>query len=89
MSEDKIMLKKEDGSISTFTKIMIFKSKVTNKTYIIYSDNEKDIYASILNNNKLETINSETDYIEINKAISKVKNNIDYYINTLNGDVVN
>ena len=84
--EDKFRITVEDGLEKEFYKILTFESSLTNKNYIIYTDNQYtndniNIYSSILINNdmnniKLEKINDEADKEEVNKALLQAKMNI-------------
>lgn len=85
-SEDKFAIKDENGIEKTFYKLMIFDSTITNKNYIIYTDNtytddRLNIRGSILDVEgdeiKLDNNMDEIDKQEINKAIIKVKMELD------------
>ena len=80
--EDKFIIKDENNNQKTFYKLIIFESTITNKSYIIYTDNGKNIYSSILLNNDLnnillEKITNEIDLEEVNKALIQAKINVD------------
>ncbi len=80
--EDKFIVKKEDGSEQVFYKMITFKSNLTNKDYIIYTDGKMNIYSSILidddiSNMKLEKITNEDDIEEIKKALIQTKISIE------------
>lgn len=78
-NEDKIILKDENGVEKEYYKLIIFNSNITNKDYIIYTDNTYsnnilNIYSSIiLDDNKIEKITDDIDLKEVEKAIIKVK----------------
>ena len=80
--EDKFTIIDKNNVEHTFYKILIFESTITNKKYIIYTDNiitngSYNIYGSILlgntDNIKLEELIDDVDKEEVNKAILKVK----------------
>ena len=80
--EDKFTIIDKNNVEHTFYKILIFESTITNKKYIIYTDNKQtngsyNIYGSILlgntDNIKLEELIDDVDKEEVNKAILKVK----------------
>ena len=84
--EDKFIIKDEDGIQKEFYKLIIFDSSITNKNYIIYTDNtytnnELNVRGSILDvegdSIKLNNVLDEIDKQEINKAIIKVKMDLD------------
>lgn len=83
MSEkDKFILKNDNGEEQVFYKLITFKSNITNKKYLVYCDDAKRIYGSIIlkddsNNINLEKITEDIDLGEVNKAISKVKNELE------------
>ena len=80
--EDKFTIIDKNNVEHTFYKILIFESTITNKKYIIYTDNKQtngsyNIYGSILLSNAdnimLEELIDDVDKEEVNKAILKVK----------------
>ena len=85
-NEDRFVIKDENGNDQVFYKLIIFNSDITNKSYIIYTDNtytdgSLNIYGSILNVEgeglKLDKVTDEIDEQEINKAIVKVKTELE------------
>ena len=79
--EKKIYTTNEDGTKIEYDVIATFKSEVTNKDYIIYTDNQLDdqeklkIYASIYNPLTDEFVavpESKEDWNEIYKVLDKV-----------------
>ena len=65
-----------------FYKMITFDSNLTNKKYIIYTDEDNNIFSSILinedvNNIKLEKIVNEEDKHEVEKALLQAKISID------------
>lgn len=54
MDKDKIVIRNDQGVEQTFYKLLRFFSKETNKSYLIYTDKEKDengklnIYSSVI-----------------------------------------
>ena len=84
--EDKFIIEDESGIKRTFYKLIKFKSTITNKTYLVYTDNNQtngklSIYSSIISNDstdniKFEKIFDKIDIDEVNKAINKAKLNI-------------
>ena len=90
--EDKFTIQSKDGNYLEFYKLLSFNSKITNKSYIVYSDNNKNIYASILNNTGgdivLERIEDEIDLNEVNKAILEIKININYVKDSKDGKII-
>ena len=84
--EDRFVIKDKDGKDQVFYKLILFESSITNKSYIIYTDNTYtdntlNLYGSILNIDgeelKLQEAKDEIDIQEINKAIIKVKVQLD------------
>lgn len=80
--EDKFTIIDKGNVAHTFYKLLIFESTITNKKYIIYTDNKMtngtyNIYGSILlgdvDNIMLEELKDSVDKEEVNKAILKVK----------------
>ena len=79
--KDRFTLIDDTGKESIFYKLITFKSSITNKKYLVYADEEKKVYGSILvdddeNNVRIEKIQDDLDLEEINKAIVQVKNSI-------------
>ena len=72
MEEDKIVVN-VNGEEKTFYKLITFKSNLTNKKYLIFSDDSKNIYSSIIENAndniKLLNLENEDDYEEVKKAL--------------------
>ena len=66
-----------DGKEFSFDILFIFESLRTNKKYVIYTDNVKDIngnlniYSSIYNNKKLIDIVHEDDWREIEQFLEQ------------------
>lgn len=80
--EDKFIIKDKDNKENVFYKLITFDSTITNKSYIIYADEDKNIYSSILVNNDsdnivLEKIVDEQDKEEVNKALLHAKMSLD------------
>ncbi len=84
--EDRFVIKDKDGKDQVFYKLILFESSITNKSYIIYTDNTYtdntlNLYGSILiidgEELKLQEAKDEIDIQEINKAIIKVKVQLD------------
>ena len=83
--EDKFTILNENNEEKTYYKMITFESMLTNKKYLIYTDNKYtdgqiNIYSSILlsdenNNIKLEQITKEIDRAEVNKALLQIKIN--------------
>ena len=76
--EYKFTIRTDDNQEKTFYNLITFKSTITNKDYIIYTDDGKNIFSSILkkdNNDKilLEKITDKIDEDEVNKALEKAK----------------
>ena len=86
--EDRFVVKNEQGDDLEFYKMVTFSSKITNKTYIVYSDIESNIYASILNNNSIEKIIDEIDTNEVNKALIELKMNIELIKESTDGTII-
>ena len=90
--EDKFTIQNQNGDCLDFYKLLSFKSKITDKTYIIYSDINNNIYASILVNTDdsilLEKLTDETDLNEVNKAILEIKININYINESKDGKII-
>ena len=79
--KDKFILKDNNGEEKTFYKLITFKSTITNKKYLVYADDNRKIYSSILidddeNNVRIEKLEDERDLEEVNKAILQVKNSM-------------
>ena len=79
--KDKFILKNDSGEESTFYKLITFKSTITNKKYLVYADENRKIYSSILidddeNNIRIEKLEDENDLEEVNKAILQVRNSM-------------
>ena len=80
--EDMFMIKTKDNQEKSFYKLITFKSNITNKDYIIYTDNGTNLFSSILldgnpNNISLEEIKDDIDKEEVNKALLQVKKSLD------------
>lgn len=80
--KDKFLINTDTGENKTFYKLITFKSNITNKTYLVYCDEDKKIYSSILlsndsNNIKLEKIVDDIDLDEVKKAIIKVESELE------------
>lgn len=84
--KDKMYLKliDEDGKEIECEIIIAFKWTKTNKNYIVYTDNTKDengnlnIYAGIYNSSnktRLDSIETEEEWNEIDKRLSGIKEN--------------
>lgn len=80
--EDKFIIKDENGEEKEFYKMITFSSSITNKTYLIYTDNKYtdgklNIYSSIIkgdsDNIEFVKITDETDKNEVNKALLQFK----------------
>lgn len=78
--EHKIYTTTEDGTKIEYDVILTFKSEITNKDYIVYTDNQLDeqnklkIYASIYNpltNEFVAVPESKEDWNEIYKVLDK------------------
>lgn len=67
-----------DGRKIDYEILNIFKLTQTNKDYIIYTDNTVDlngnlnIYASIYENNKLVNIETNEEWLQIEKILKKI-----------------
>ena len=76
MEEDKIVVN-VNGEEKTFYKLITFKSNLNNKKYLIFSDDSKNIYSSIIENAndniKLLNLENEDDYEEVKKALIQTK----------------
>ena len=80
MMEDNVLrIKDKSGNIKEYKIVLVFKNN--NKNYIIYSEKEKndnkiaDVYAATFDMNdlnKLNNIETEEEYIEIQKRLDKL-----------------
>ena len=90
--EDKFIIKDKSGNNIEFYKLLTFKSNITNKSYIVYKDENDNIYSSILkntdNNIVLEKIIDEIDINEVNKALLKVKINLELLKESKEGSII-
>lgn len=79
--EDMFTIKTNNNEEKSFYKLITFRSNITNKNYIIYTDNGVNLFSSILlednlNNISLEEIKDDIDKEEVNKALLQVKMNM-------------
>lgn len=96
--EDKFSIRTLDGEKKEFYKLIVFYSKKTDNSYIIYTDkfdnyDSVNIYGSILIKDfdkiKLLEIIEDKDFEEIKKALLELKINAVYRSKTMSGDVNN
>ena len=79
MENNDLRIKDKSGNIKEYKIILVFKNN--NKNYIVYSEKEKndnkitDVYAATFDMNdlnKLNNIETEEEYIEIQKRLDKL-----------------
>ena len=87
MEEDKIVVN-VNGKEKTFYKLITFTSNLTNKRYLVFTDEAKKIYSSIIENEndtiKLISIENEDDLEEVKKALIQTKTSFEK-IDTVSG----
>ena len=87
MEEDKIVVN-VNGEEKTFYKLITFTSNLTNKRYLVFTDEAKKIYSSIIENEndtiKLISIENEDDLEEVKKALIQTKTSFEK-IDTVSG----
>lgn len=71
----------EDGKELKYEILMFFVWTKTNKNYIVYTDNTKDennnlnIYAGIYKDDRIDSIETDEEWDEIDKRLSNIKEN--------------
>jgi uncharacterized protein YrzB (UPF0473 family) len=71
----------EDGKELKYEILMSFVWTKTNKNYIVYTDNTKDennnlnIYAGIYKDDRIDSIETDEEWDEIDKRLSNIKEN--------------
>lgn len=79
MKDNVLRIKDKSGNIKEYKIVLVFKNN--NKNYIVYSEKEKndnkivDVYAATFDMNdlnKLNNIETEEEYIEIQKRLDKL-----------------
>ena len=87
MEEDKIVVN-VNGEEKTFYKLITFTSNLTNKRYLVFTDEAKKIYSSIIESEndtiKLISIKNEDDLEEVKKALIQTKTSFEK-IDTVSG----
>ena len=87
MEEDKIVVN-VNGEEKTFYKLITFNINLTNKRYLVFTDESKKIYSSIIENEndtiKLISIENEDDLEEVKKALIQTKTSFEK-IDTVSG----
>ena len=81
MENPKIFTTLNNGNKKEYDVVLTFKSEVTGKDYVVYTDNSYDknnklkIYAAVYNpltNEFIEGVESREEWIEIGKLLDKV-----------------
>lgn len=81
MKNPKIFTVTKNGIKIEYDVILTFKSEITGKDYVVYTDNKYDsenklrIYAAIYNpltNEYLGTVETKSEWVEIGKLLDKV-----------------
>jgi len=81
MKNPKIFTTLSNGTKIAYDVILTFKSEITGKDYVVYTDNKYDdknklrIYAAIYNpltNEFIATVEDKNEWIEIGKMLDKV-----------------
>ena len=77
LENDKIIIKDDSGVEKEFYKLVSFHSTKTNKDYLIYCDDDKKLYSSVVEKDELGGIQfrkiDREDLDEVNKALLQVK----------------